>query len=641
MKKTKVLLYFTLLLLLFFSVFAAQSENPDDYEHYESFKNGSINDYTGFGTYDLINTAGSMDSNYSFNATCATSQCAGFEKQFTTPNEDFCTQIETKGLDENDMIEVWSTDSGETWRASHIYMTATGFANAWDGVLVDNINASEWYTHTMCYNKTDDDFDYYLAEGQETSANDLSASSRTLIVATFDQILYNSHQRWWTQSGTVHWDGFKLWLGGFDARPTAGGAASPTIALSTNLTNNTNNYADDTIGFVYNATVSDGNDIVNVSFYQNGEFNITLEDINISDENLFNVTFPSTLEGYYNFTFNVSNEDFDDAIGVYIYRVDLVDPVISVNFTNNTRHSIYGGFLNFSSNHSDSNLYAYNITRTNQDNGSIMQNYFAENVGVTLTKNSSVINETVLGNFSYRVEVWDSHTAKTLKEIPVKNDKKITYRGALFYCNDVENITFDLLNDRVSPVITFKTKKKYQTCYYELENPVKVKNSKYKNHYVDLGLGVWVDEDTDGHISLIESNKVKFVFNTEEKKVFKTNSIGDLNYVTKTWSYEVYQPVFQPVYIEPSGAVYGEGTSSPIELPEPVDWSVLDKYIPSKVKDFFKARLMLPVQARRFSWEILPKLNKLFVVVGETLVGVYLWVLVSILLFFVWKYDII
>lgn len=349
------------------------------------------------------------------------------------------------------------------------------------------------------------------------------------------------------------------------------GSAQPTLILDTNLVNNTNNSNTNPLTFTYNGTIADGiTDIFNISFYQNGVFNQTLLDINLSLNNLYNITLPTNLEGYYNISFNASNFEANDTSGVYIYLIDLLQPNILTNITNNSIYYKYQDNLNIYFNSSDNNLYAMNFTifELNSD-GSINQtinNTFKTDINTT-TNTITYFNNLTNYNLSrYRLDLtsWDSHTAIDVNTMVwYWDNNKLYIEGLTFEGNDIkelnnqdELVTYFYKDfDRYKLKVTFEDQSLSHEFILTAPNWEYVGDLYgYKGHFVTLeDGGKWLD---------FEGNNVKSITITDlgnDKYLIKTDhyyltdeveyeSIGDLNENSRSYYFNVTEGFYIYAY---------------------------------------------------------------------------------------------
>lgn len=348
--------------------------------------------------------------------------------------------------------------------------------------------------------------------------------------------------------------------------------ASPILGLYTSLINNTENYNSQILNFTYNGTCSDcETDLVNISFFHNGILNQTLQNINISNNQVYNITLPNDYTDYYNVSFNVSNAEVFNESGVYIYNVDLKAPIINSDFVNNTDFD-QNNTLSFNINFTDPNLFAYNITFFYL-NGTVYDNhnYFATNLTTTFEENSTVFNLTTIGNFFIIAESWDSHTNNIVRDYSViSTPKKLEFdRKIKIESNNLIDTDYTKKLDRYEFDFNFE-KTKGNIVYVESTDYLYyLPESRYKAHFVDLTNNYWVDFESDNlqniQIERINNKKFKVTLDTKTTQItFK--SIGDLNYNSKTWYYSVEEVIPNVTSNETNQTITPLTTSQSIEI---------------------------------------------------------------------------
>lgn len=329
-------------------------------------------------------------------------------------------------------------------------------------------------------------------------------------------------------------------------------SSTPSLTINTDLVNNTINYNTQTLNFVFNGSLLNQNtDYFNVSFYENGEFKTTLLNVNITKNNIYNITFPANYTGYYNISFNASNYELSDDSGVYYYNVDLLAPFITTTFINNSQYYLED-IVNVWVNFSDENLYAYNVTIFKPD-GSVHTNNFLENI-IT----SSIINETNItvlngGNWSVLFQTWDSHTAINVSEINWYWENNKLYAGGLIFEGDIKDVNnkgnlvtyFYKDFDRYKLQATFDDQSLSHSVNITAPGWVYVGDRYgYKGHFVSLLENKWLDFMGD-NIDTVTVNPlgndryqidVTHFYETDE---ILFESIGDLNTKVKGYSFNV------------------------------------------------------------------------------------------------------
>ena len=310
------------------------------------------------------------------------------------------------------------------------------------------------------------------------------------------------------------------------------------LDLKTNLINNTKNYNDTSLNLYYNGSFTfEHTDIVNVSFYLNDVFNTTKTNINLSNNNLFEIDLPE-FSGILNISFNVSNHEIEKESGYYYYNIDNIFPKILTSFENNSFFNPLEEIL-LDVNFTDENLYAYNITIKNL-NGDIQENIFAENLSTTYAENITSRYAIYEGLYFIDLEVWDSHTKKDIKNYKIEkiNNKYKINDKIIFIENNNDDIIFTKKKDRYE----FELERGFDL---RIEcNDVREVDSKFQHHYICWEDKKWIDFETDEDIEL-EIIKTKNSINIKDnskgnkKDKIKFKSIGDLNYLLQTYKYTI------------------------------------------------------------------------------------------------------
>lgn len=331
-----------------------------------------------------------------------------------------------------------------------------------------------------------------------------------------------------------------------------GGGSSPTLSLNHNLANTININTDQL--FTYNGTYSDTTDLFNCSLIINDVLNLSDNDVNLSILQNFSWVI-GVAEGNYSINISCENKDVSGSTGDYYYAIDPILPTIRIvsGLVNNSQ-LIQDNTLVVVVNVSDTNLYGYNISIFDSV-GTELENYFAGNLVLTSYENTSSRVLSSLGNFSYRVQVWDSHSKI---RIPDYNWYKVsyvvnnvTYKGISFNNNKFRMVTDDYANidqfylfkrvDRY--LMAFKLNSlDYVTLFIESDYPVAYIDHRgyqghlvIKNHWIDFES----DDVEDFSISYISSKDVYRIRFKPLKDIVIFNSIGDLNFVEESYYYEV------------------------------------------------------------------------------------------------------
>lgn len=329
---------------------------------------------------------------------------------------------------------------------------------------------------------------------------------------------------------------------------------TPELNLNTNLINNTINYNQDSLTIFFNGSFADQTTTyANCTLFNDTNFMNLSENIDLNNNNNWSIdTFNQATE--YFFRINCSNFENYDEIGLYHYSIDTIIPMLQTTFVNNSQY-VQNDILSLYVNFSDSNLYAYNITFKDSNNIPI-ENIFAENLTVTFAENSSSMIVSNVGNFSINLEVWDSHTINIIPTYDwtkyVINATGVIYKGIKFN-NNIFNISspdYDKINDfslekkidRYVFIFNFSELTEITLYLGTRKNIIYLPMSNYKGHFI-LGFKHWIDFNSENIENLQISYKsnydvweIKFTPKTEQI-IF--NSIGDLNYYSEIYYYDV------------------------------------------------------------------------------------------------------
>ena len=329
---------------------------------------------------------------------------------------------------------------------------------------------------------------------------------------------------------------------------------SPSLELNTNLINNTINYALQDINFTVNGTfLSNNYDIVNISFYQQGIFNQTILDVNLSNNLYYNISLPSLYVGYYNISFNASNSELNGSSGVYIYNVDLLEPFSNRNYVNNTIYwEDIDNNINLNLSGNDTNLLYMNFTLWRYNDTGEEQLNFTEKTmggGETFATLNISFNVNDIRNGTYRIDEFlaDSHTAKEIKSY--KNDKlslgyDLSDKKVRITSPDLKEMKLNKKKDRYSFDMEFN--KENPEIYIECDDIRYLPNSNYEGHLVCWDTKKWIDfeDEQQGEVTveILSKNRAKVVPKTKGKKSFQFNSIGDLNIVSRSYFFTITRP---------------------------------------------------------------------------------------------------
>lgn len=335
--------------------------------------------------------------------------------------------------------------------------------------------------------------------------------------------------------------------------------ATLEVEMNTSLINNTEFFNDAQLNFTYKVlflNVVPNTTLGNVTFYYNGVLNLTFLDIDLNITNKINFTLPVDAEYPINVSINASTNGLQARSGIFYYNVDVLEPRVNQSGLINNSNYEFNSVLSTNVSMYDPNLFSYNISIINIDTQAILENYFASNLTVQFTDNDTVRTLSSLGNFTFKIDVWDSHTKEEIK------DYKVDKLNDGFEFNDVITITSPDLKstehttikkkDRYEFEFDFKKGINWRTIYLESDgNLFYVEDSNYKGHFVDFKNKKWIDFQSrnveDYVITKINNKKyeIKIKFDKNLDKV-KFNSIGDLNQFSEYYFYSVVQtPVVQ------------------------------------------------------------------------------------------------
>lgn len=318
-----------------------------------------------------------------------------------------------------------------------------------------------------------------------------------------------------------------------------------TLTLNTNLVN-TINYNDLFINITYNGTESDtSQNIYNCSLYNGTDVLNTSNNVNVTILNYITID-TTNVEQNYNLSVNcVSGVGINDTTANYSYKVDTINPRINTPFINGTNYTI-GQTSTFTVNFTDYNLYAYNITLYDNNNN-VIQNKFNDTVSPTFIEITESFVTTTELNYTWRAEVWDSHTARKSRPLNIKLQDSIEIDSNIVFTGEIDyDLTEFILNDdRYKIEITFLQDSLYHNFNISSKTNelIYIPNSKWLGHFVWLQGGRWLDLESD-NIKNLQVNRIGDIYNIQielyqsEKEII-FNSIGDLNYQVSEWKFQV------------------------------------------------------------------------------------------------------
>lgn len=326
-------------------------------------------------------------------------------------------------------------------------------------------------------------------------------------------------------------------------------AASPTLTLNWNLINETQNFNDPSLFVTYNGTFTDQTTTtVNCSFYVNNVLNMSDTDVDISGLQDFNLSI-GQIDDRLNFSLNCSNFENDDSIGDVWYDVDTINPILLSDFVNHTVYNTSDD-ITIRYNCSDNNLFASNMT-IYSINGSIWggHNYFAQNLSNPYTNITTItIAEQDSDNYTIRMDCWDSHTTIEISQLDYKFKQfpnGLEVNDLLIYGDNIEEIKYYYKRDRFEFEFKMINKSDFLEIFISGDDLYYISDSSYAAHFVYL-YQYWVDfvsvEAYSHDIEQISSSTYKItLYFSDEINKFKTKSIGDLNHVSRVYSFSIQE----------------------------------------------------------------------------------------------------
>lgn len=329
-----------------------------------------------------------------------------------------------------------------------------------------------------------------------------------------------------------------------------------SITLLSSL-ENTENYNDVTLDIYYNFTLGVDNTLntVNCTLFVNDILNTTQTERNASTNYQFTLD-TSDREENFNLSIQCNNTEVTGNTGNFLYKIDNVIPII-LGRTNENNYTV-NDIVHFYSNCTDVNLFAVNET-WKDPNGDVLENYYYENLTTTFTQNHTTYTVTSEGNYSIFKECWDSHTVINIPDytwskysiLNPTNNK--TYKGIKFNDNNFNISTDDYSNiegfglikkkDRYLMEYNFTTTGLTTTLYIGSSKNIKIISSDYQGHMI-IGQKHWLDwvsdDVEDFSLDYLENYNVYRVRFTPLNSNVKFYSIGDLNYVNQTFTFEVF-----------------------------------------------------------------------------------------------------
>lgn len=323
---------------------------------------------------------------------------------------------------------------------------------------------------------------------------------------------------------------------------------SPTLTLYSNLTNGTINFNQPILSFNYSGVFTNNNiDIVNISFYINSILNTTLMNINLSDQNIFNITINDNYENYLNISFNASNYEVSANSEIYIYNIDVGIPQITANITNNSQFTQFSK-VNIVVNYTDKNLFATNTTI--YDDNYLVYNsmtFFYTNLTGNIFQNLTILyNALDLGTYHIKFDVWDSHTTKQINDYEVnKLNDGLQFENEIYiYSTGIKNTYYEKQKDRYIFSFEYANKSNWHDIYIQSTGNLIYINDEYKGHFIDFINKKWIDLENENinifEVEKINNNLYRIRINDDSKtKILNFNSIGDLNYNSEIYNYNI------------------------------------------------------------------------------------------------------
>lgn len=392
--------------------------------------------------------------------------------------------------------------------------------------------------------------------------------------SSFDEIRISSIKRewWWINASWRSVTNQFVSIGSEESAP----AASASMTLYSSLVNATKNYNTQTLNFTYNATfVSHSTTLGNCSFYQQEVFNQTLLNVDLSNNNVYNITFPIDYVGIYNISFNCTSLTINDTFDQVYYFVDLLAPVIessqnNVAEANNTQY-IGNTSVTFYFNVTDDNLLQWTSTFFDV-NDNVWQglNLTLTNITTTFSENSTTLTLNETGNFSHFIEAYDSHTGNIITNYSWEkysvNISGTIYKGISFANNKFNMSTDDYQyledwelfkdTDRYMVNMTFNQTGFWMDIFYQSSKPMqKIDWSGYQGHLI-VGKNHWIDHVPENNDSIENFTLTwKPNYNAYRARFYVKNesvvfhSVGVLNYNSREYNFEVL-PHSYPVFTD-------------------------------------------------------------------------------------------
>lgn len=336
------------------------------------------------------------------------------------------------------------------------------------------------------------------------------------------------------------------------------GATSATLTINHNLAN-TINYNETSSVFTYNGTYSDTGDLFNCSIYVDTVLNQTDLNANLSVLQDFTVTW-GTIEHNFSVYITCANADVSDTTSTYYYAVDTIEPTISITTPSNFNGTSYVEDTNLqvSFNFSDNNLDGYNVTWYDSDGTTVLQSYSAIGLTGTSYTNTSTRKLSDTGsNFSIVAEAWDSHNPLITPVRPLQwysSGQNIFAEDFTFTGDFKEDLSYFYLSEnKYKMKLTFnEDKTSHELTVSAIGNLRYIQDSEYIGHFVYLPKKRYIDFEGSNVESVdvveCEQGYCLTINLFEPSDEIELESIGDLNYVSQTYYYNVYAQ--SDVYLE-------------------------------------------------------------------------------------------
>jgi hypothetical protein len=338
------------------------------------------------------------------------------------------------------------------------------------------------------------------------------------------------------------------------------------ININSNLAN-TNNINTPNISINFNLShIGLITEKVNCSLIINNIINQTLYDLDIPEIPTISSNYEFLLSfGNVEETLNIKlycenvHEEVTKNTLEYIYNIDRILPELKIetNLVNNSlflQNTTLYTYINIT----DVNLYAYNISLFYGNNN--IENYFLDNINVGFIENKTSRILSLAGNYTFKIQAWDSHTANLINEYDIKlidnkyiiNNDLVIYGDDIKYYKDNKLMTYFIYSyDRYKLKVTYEDTNKFKTFYLESEKDlIYISDSKYKGHFI-YNLEKWIDFEGKNikyvDVEKISKNKykviVELIIASDEVEY---ESIGDLNYNELVYNFEVYLSTYIP-----------------------------------------------------------------------------------------------